>query len=180
MNYDLINFIILCVIAACMISAFAMIFSIYLKFKRVFDTIRNVRDGIVKLYTVLKNKLSTNAVAENAEIVYQDLLQNIVPIMRELEISPRTTDEHILWRHLGGIIDEYGKNPFVLEKLRRGIKLNPNIARNVDLFLAQANKLLAHLSETDSSGLLSATFTDGLLGQSITLFAQGKQLANNG
>jgi hypothetical protein len=163
-----------------MISGFALILSVYLKLRRVFHTIKSVRDGVAKLYAVLKNRLSTNAIAENTEIVYQDLVQNITPVMADLDIAPRKTDEHVLWRSLGGIIDEYGKNPFVLEKLRRGIKLDAAIARNVDLFLNHANKLLAHLSETDSSGLLAATFTDGLLGQSITLFAGAKQLAQNG
>lgn len=180
MNYDLINFVLLSVITVCMLSVFFMVFSVYYRFRRAVNTIKNIKDGIVKMYDVLKNRLSTNAVTENAEIIYQNLIQNISPIILELDITPRQTDEHLLWRTLGGLIDEYGKNPFVLEKLRRGIKLNPAVARNVDLFLNHADKLLVHLSKTDETGLLAATFTDGLLGQAVTLFAQAKQLAHNG
>ena len=78
---------------------------------------------------------------------------------------------------MGGILDEYGKNPFVLEKLRRAIKLDSEVARSVDNYLTRAESLLRHLSSTEQDGLLSATFTDGLLGQSITFFGQAKQLA---
>ena len=79
---------------------------------------------IVKIQSVLKNKSATNAVAENAEMIYQDLLQNLIPIMAAIDVMPRNTSEHPLWRALGGIMDEYAKNPFALEKLRRCIKLD--------------------------------------------------------
>ena len=92
---------------------------------------------------------------------------------------PRSTPEHPLWRALGGILDEYAKNPFVLEKLRRSIKLDSEVARNIDNYMHRADTFLQHLTTTEPDGLLSATFTDGLLGQSLTFFAQAKQLAAN-
>ncbi|MBQ0012983.1 MAG: hypothetical protein KBS86_00200 [Proteobacteria bacterium] len=132
---------------------------------------------IVKIQSVLKTKNATNTVAEHAEIIYEDLLQALIPIMALTDVMPRSTNEHPLWRAIGGIMDEYAKNPFVLEKLRRGIKLDPEIARNVDNYMARANKLLNYLTTTDPDGILTSTFTDGLLGQSITFFAQAQQLA---
>ena len=132
---------------------------------------------IVKIQSVLKNKSATNAVAENAEMIYQDLLQNLIPIMAAIDIMPRNTPEHALWRALGGIMDEYAKNPFALEKLRRAIKLDSEVARRIDNYMRRADNFLHHLTTTEPDGLLSNTFTDGLLGQSLTFFAQAKQLA---
>ena len=132
---------------------------------------------IVKIQSILKNKSATNAVAENAEMIYQDLLQNLIPIMAAIDIMPRNTSEHPLWRALGGIMDEYAKNPFALEKLRRCIKLDSEVARSIDNYMNRADSFLHHLTTTDPDGILSATFTDGLLGQSLTFFAQAKQLA---
>ena len=135
---------------------------------------------IVKIQSVLKNKSATNAVAENAEMIYQDLLQNLIPIMASIDIMPRATSEHPLWRALGGIMDEYARNPFALERLRRAIKLDSEIARSVDNYMHRADAFLAHLNATEPDGILSATFTDGLLGKSLTFFAQAKQLATQG
>jgi hypothetical protein len=132
---------------------------------------------IVKIQSVLKNKSATNAVAENAEMIYQDLLQNLIPIMAAIDIMPRNTQEHALWRALGGIMDEYAKNPFALEKLRRAIKLDSEVSRSIDNYMRRADNFLHHLTTTEPDGLLSNTFTDGLLGQSLTFFAQAKQLA---
>ncbi len=132
---------------------------------------------IVKIQSVLKNKSATNAVAENAEMIYQDLLQNLIPIMAAIDIMPRNTSEHALWRALGGIMDEYAKNPFALEKLRRCIKLDTEIARHTDNYLRRADAFLQHLAATEPDGILAATFTDGLLGQSLTFFTQARQLA---
>ena len=132
---------------------------------------------IVKLQSVLKNKYATNAIAENAEMIYQDLLQSLIPVMAAIDIMPRNTPEHPLWRALGGIMDEYAKNPFALEKLRRCIKLDTEVARNIDNYMRRADNFLHHLTTTEPDGLLSSTFTDGLLGQSLTFFAQAKQLA---
>lgn len=153
----------------------------------MYKTSTNVRDLsktlthqynlIVKIQSVLKNKSATNAVAENAEMIYQDLLQNLIPIMAAIDVMPRNTNEHPLWRALGGIMDEYAKNPFALEKLRRCIKLDSEVARSVDNYMNRADGFLNHLTTTDPDGILAATFTDGLLGQSLTFFAQAKQLA---
>lgn len=135
---------------------------------------------IMKIQSVLKNKNATNAVAENAEIVYSDLLQSLIPIMAAIDAMPRNTNEHPLWRALGGIMDEYAKNPFVLEKLRRSIKLDTSIAHNVNNYITRANRLLQYLTTTEPDGILATTFTDGLLGQSLTFFNQAQQLAENG
>ena len=132
---------------------------------------------LVKIQSTLKNKSATNAVAEHAEMIYQDLLQNLIPIMAAIDIMPRNTPEHALWRALGGIMDEYAKNPFALEKLRRAIKLDSEVIRNIDNYMRRADIFLQHLTTTEPDGLLSSTFTDGLLGQSLTFFAQAKQLA---
>ena len=43
--------------------------------------------------------------------------------------------------------------------------------------MRRADNFLHHLTTTEPDGLLSNTFTDGLLGQSLTFFAQAKQLA---
>ena len=134
---------------------------------------------IAKMQMLLKTKSATNAVAENAEMIYQDLLQSLIPIMAAIDVMPRQTSEHPLWRALGGIMDEYAKNPFTLEKLRRAIKLNTEVTRSVEKYIARAEKLLTHLAATEPDGILSATFTDGLLGQSLTLFAQARGLATH-
>lgn len=140
-------------------------------------TLEHQYNLIVKMQSILKNKYATNAVAENAEMIYQDLLQNLIPIMAAIDIMPRNTSEHPLWRALGGIMDEYAKNPFALEKLRRSIKLDSEVARSIDNYMRRADNFLHHLTTTEPDGLLSTTFTDGLLGQSLTFFAQAKQLA---
>ena len=145
--------------------------------KNINKTLEHQYSLIIKIQSVLKNKSATNAVTENAEMIYQDLLQNLIPIMASIDIMPRNTPEHPLWRALGGIMDEYAKNPFTLEKLRRSIKLNSEIARNIDNYMRRADSFLHYLTTTESDGLLSSTFTDGLLGQSLTFFAQAKQLA---
>ena len=132
---------------------------------------------IAKMQTILKSKSATNAVAENAEMIYQDLLQSLIPVMAAIDVMPRQTSEHPLWRALGGIMDEYGRNPFTLEKLRRAIKLDAEVARSIEKYIARADRLLAHLATSEPDGILAATFTDGLLGQSLTFFAQARQLA---
>lgn len=144
---------------------------------KINNTLTLQQNLITKIQTILKTKSATNAVAENAELIYQDLLQNLIPIMAGIDVMPRNTSEHALWRALGGIMDEYAKNPFALEKLRRCIKLDSEIARNVDNYMHRANTFLTHLNETEPDGILATTFTDGLLGQSITFFNQAKQLA---
>ena len=146
--------------------------------KNINKTLEFQYNLIVKMQSVLKNKSATNAVAENAEMIYQDLLQNLIPIMAAINIMPRNTNEHPLWRALGGIMDEYAKNPFALEKLRRAIKNNSEVARNIENYIARADSLLQHLTKTEPDGMLAATFTDGLLGQSLTFFAQAQTLAN--
>lgn len=134
---------------------------------------------IVKMQTILKTKSATNAFAEHAEIIYQDLLQKLIPIMAALDVMPRNTSEHPLWRALGGILDEYSKNPFLLEKLRRCIKLDTDVAQNVSNYMNHADTLLQHLNTTEPDGILSTTFTNGLLGQSLTFFTQAYTLATS-
>ena len=147
--------------------------------KNINKTLTYQYNLLVKIQTILKNKFSVNETTDKAEIIYQDLLQDLIPIMATMDVMPRNTSEHPLWRALGGIMDEYAKNPFVLEKLRRAIKLDSNIAHNVSHYLNRANMFLQHMATTDSDGILSTTFTDGLLGQSLTFFAQAQTLANS-
>ena len=146
--------------------------------KQISKTLTYQYNLMVKIQNVLKNKFSVNETTDKAEIIYQDLLQDLIPIMAAIDVMPRTTSEHPLWRALGGIMDEYAKNPFVLEKLRRAIKLDSNIAHNVGHYLNRANLFLQHMASTDTDGILSTTFTDGLLGQSLTFFAQAQALAS--
>ena len=133
---------------------------------------------LAKIQNMLKNNSSINETTEKSEIIYQDLLQNLIPIMAAINVMPRSTSEHPLWRALGGIMDEYAKNPFALEKLRRAIKNNAEVARNIENYIARADSLLLHLTKTEPDGMLTATFTNGLLGQSLTFFAQARTLAN--
>lgn len=173
--------IIIAIITTCtlcsIISLFLLINS-YKNNKSILKTLTLQYNLIIKIQNVLKNKSSVNETADKAEIIYQDLLQDLIPIMVAIDIMPRTTSEHPLWRALGGIMDEYAKNPFTLEKLRRAIKLDSNVAHNVGHYLNRANMFLQHMSATDTDGILSTTFTDGLLGQSLTFFAQAQALAS--
>ena len=147
--------------------------------KNVNKTLTYQYNLMVKIQSILKNKFSVNEITDKAEIIYQDLLQDLIPIMASIDVMPRTTSEHPLWRALGGIMDEYDKNPFVLEKLRRAIKLDSNISHNISHYLNRANLFLQHMSATDTDGILSTTFTDGLLGKSLTFFAQAQTLASS-
>ncbi|MBR6838598.1 MAG: hypothetical protein IKM94_03465 [Alphaproteobacteria bacterium] len=162
------------------VATFIIMMKLSNKISDITNTLTYQYNMIMKIQSTLKNKNATNAVAENAEIIYSDLLQNLIPIMAALDTMPRNTTEHPLWRALGGIMDEYAKNPFALEKLRRCIKLDSNIAHNVNNYIARANKLLQYLTTTEPDGILSSTFTDGLLGQSLTFFGQAQQLAESG
>lgn len=174
-NIMILTGIALILVSLCFIGAF--LYGINSRVKMLGKTLTHQYNLIVKIQTLLKNKSATNAVAESAEMIYQDLLQNLIPIMAATDIMPRNTPEHPLWRALGGILDEYAKNPFALEKLRRAIKLDNDVARSVDNYTNRATNFLEHLRNTEPNGILSATFTDGLLGQSLTFFAQAKQLA---
>ena len=175
------NTLIIILISACVligICSIFLLFSTNKDIKNINKTLTYQYNLLVKIQTVLKNKFSVNETTDKAEIIYQDLLQDLIPIMAAIDVMPRTTSEHPLWRALGGIMDEYAKNPFVLEKLRRAIKLDSNIAHNVGHYMNRANLFLQHMSATDTDGILSTTFTDGLLGQSLTFFAQAQALAN--
>ena len=175
------NTLILILVAICVLCSICSVFLFFSTnrdIKNITKTLTYQYNLMVKIQTVLKNKFSVNETTDKAEIIYQDLLQDLIPIMAAIDVMPRTTSEHPLWRALGGIMDEYAKNPFVLEKLRRAIKLDSNISHNVGHYLNRANLFLQHMSATDTDGILSTTFTDGLLGQSLTFFAQAQALAN--
>ncbi len=159
------------------ITALVFAYRTNIRIRDISKTLTHQYNLIVKIQSLLKSKSATNAVAEHAEMIYQDLLQNLIPIMAAIDVMPRSTSEHPLWRALGGIMDEYAKNPFALEKLRRCIKLDAEVARSIDNYMNRADAFLNHLTTTDPDGILAATFTDGLLGQSLTFFTQAKQLA---
>ena len=165
------------VILALCICTTVFVYGINSRLRDITRTLTHQYNLIVKIQSLLKSKSATNAVAEHAEMIYQDLLQNLIPIMAAIDVMPRSTSEHPLWRALGGIMDEYAKNPFALEKLRRCIKLDAEVARSIDNYMNRADAFLNHLTTTDPDGILAATFTDGLLGQSLTFFTQAKQLA---
>ena len=164
--------IILIVSTLCIISSLFLLINLHKNIREANKTLTYQYNLIVKMQNVLKNKSTVNETADKAEIIYQDLLQDLIPIMAAIDVMPRTTTEHPLWRALGGIMDEYSKNPFILEKLRRAIKLDSTIAHNVGHYLNRANVFLQHMASTDTDGILATTFTDGLLGQSLTFFAQ--------
>ena len=170
--------VLLIVSTACIISALFLLLNSHKQIREMNKTLTYQYNLLVKIQNILKNKSSVNETTDKAEIIYQDLLQDLIPIMAAIDVMPRTTSEHPLWRALGGIMDEYAKNPFVLEKLRRAIKLDSNISHNVGHYLNRANMFLQHMSATDTDGILSTTFTDGLLGQSLTFFAQAQALAS--
>lgn len=175
------NTIMLILIIFCVLTvscAIVFIIATNRNIKNINKTLTYQYNLIVKIQNILKNRFSVNETTDKAEIIYQDLLQDLIPIMASMDIMPRTTSEHPLWRALGGIMDEYAKNPFVLEKLRRAIKLDSNIAQNVSHYLNRANMFLQHMATTDTNGILASTFTDGLLGKSLTFFAQAQTLAN--
>ena len=174
---NMIILIVLTVCALCSIVGLLLTINTNRSVREMGKTLTFQYNLIVKIQNLLKNKMSVNDTTDKAEIIYQDLLQDLIPIMAAIDIMPRTTSEHPLWRALGGIMDEYAKNPFVLEKLRRAIKLDTNISHNVSHYLNRANMFLQHMSSTDTDGILSTTFTDGLLGQSLTFFAQAQALA---
>ena len=170
--------VIIIVSATYIISSLFLLMKLHKNAREINKTLTYQYNLIVKMQNILKNKSTVNETTDKAEIIYQDLLQDLIPIMAAVDIMPRTTSEHPLWRALGGIMDEYAKNPFVLEKLRRAIKLDSNVAHNVTHYLNRANMFLQHMSATDTDGILSTTFTDGLLGQSLTFFAQAQALAS--
>ncbi|MBO5704723.1 MAG: hypothetical protein J6R99_01775 [Alphaproteobacteria bacterium] len=174
---NIVIYLIFGLILALSVAVGIYIFKINTRLADITKTLEHQYNLIAKVQSGLKSKYATNAIAENAEMIYQDLLQSLIPVMAAIDIMPRNTPEHPLWRALGGIMDEYAKNPFVLEKLRRGIKLDNEVARNIDNYMHRADTFLQHLNSTEPDGLLSSTFTDGLLGQSLTFFAQAKQLA---
>ncbi len=170
-------FILISITTLCCIVSVVFLIQTNNKLRQMVKNLTLQYNLLIKTQQVLKNKFSVNETTDKAEIIYQDLLQDLIPIMATIDVMPRTTSEHPLWRALGGIMDEYAKNPFVLEKLRRAIKLDSNIAHNVSHYLNRANQFLQHMANTDTDGILSTTFTDGLLGQSLTFFAQAQTLA---
>ncbi|GHT59145.1 hypothetical protein FACS18945_5410 [Bacteroidia bacterium] len=155
-----------------------MIFILRGQCRQIARNARNQADILSKILMLIKSKSDVGTVIEHAEIIYQDLVQHLTPVVAELKIKLRTSDEHVLWRMLGGVLDEYSNNPFVLEQLRRNVKLDPNISRAVDNYIMRAEKLLDHLSASDPDGIIATAFAEGLLGQSITFFAQAKKLAS--
>ena len=173
-------FIFIMIIASTLINMISLfiILTLKIKTKSLNKMLTHQYNLIVKIQSTLKNKTATNAVSENAEMIYQDLLQNLIPIMASIDVMPRATSEHPLWRAIGGIMDEYAKNPFILEKLRRCIKLDSEVSRSIDNYMNRADSFLNYLTTNDPDGILATTFTDGLLGQSLTFFAQAMQLVH--
>ena len=76
------------------IATFIMIKNINAQITQTTKTLEYQYNMIMKIQSLLKNKNATNAVAENAEIIYSDLLQNLIPIMAAIDAMPRNTTEH--------------------------------------------------------------------------------------
>ncbi|MCL2629840.1 MAG: hypothetical protein FWD33_04135 [Alphaproteobacteria bacterium] len=133
--------------------------------------------ALKNLQTVLATYNQQDSFINNLDIVYQELSHHLTPILERLEIQPRQTFEHNIWRMTGGLIDAKNQNPFVLEQLRRNIKLDSEFANNAEAFLFKAKKMLERIALLDPDGILVAAFSDGLLGQSITVLSSAQQLA---
>jgi hypothetical protein len=154
-----------------------MLIFLFIKNKTLTSKINYLSTGITKIQSLLRARGATNAIAENTEIIYQDLLQQLISIANAADIKPRNTAEHPLWQIAGAIMDEYAKNPYVLEQIRRAIKLDSSVARAAEIYNNHAMKFLEHLESVDTDGLLTSSFRDGLLGQTMTLLAQALALA---
>jgi hypothetical protein len=113
----------------------------------------------------------------NLDIVYQELAHHLEHIAKAIKVAPRNTFEHNLWRLAGGIIDAKDTNPFVLEQLRRSIKLDEEFRKHTDAFLWRAQKTLERIAGLDQDGILEAAFSEGLMGQTITILSAARQMA---
>jgi hypothetical protein len=158
---------------------FIMIIFLVRKISSLNSKLATMAAIVIKMQNSLKSKEATNTIAQNAEIIYHDLLQQLMPVVTNIGIKQRETSEHPLWQWAGGLMDEYSKNPYILEQIRQSIKLDSSIARSVDTYIEHASNFLSYLAKTDSDGLLSTAFSDGLMGQTINLLGQARQLATN-
>lgn len=150
------------------------------KFKRIEILFSNQQKILRLIYSEIKNKANNDSLIENSELIYQNLLENIIPLMASIDVMPReSTEEHPLWRSLGSIMDSYAQNPFTLEKIRRAIKLDSNVAQNIESYIEHTNKFLQELEDLKKDGILSMSLKNGLLGKSLILFEQARQLAEN-
>jgi len=150
------------------------------KFKRIEILFSNQQKILRLIYSEIKNKANNDSLIENSELIYQNLLENIIPLMASIDVMPReSTEEHPLWRSLGAIMDSYAQNPFTLEKIRRAIKLDSNVAQNIESYIEHTNKFLQELEDLKKDGILSMSLKNGLLGKSLILFEQARQLAEN-
>ncbi len=152
--------------------------AVHTKTQSLYKALAYQQTVLVNIKGTLNTKHATNVITENSEMIYQDLLQNMIPIMASLDIMPRATSEHSLWRSVGGMLDEYAKNPYTLEKLRRAIKRDTDVASSVNKYINRANSFLSHLQAVEPDGILTSTFTNGILGQSIKFFEHAKEMAS--
>ena len=175
----IISFIIIN-ISVSILFAIIIIVIITNKFKRIEILFSNQQKILRLIYSEIKNKANNDSLIENSELIYQNLLENIIPLMASIDVMPReSTEEHPLWRSLGAIMDSYAQNPFTLEKIRRAIKLDSNVAQNIESYIEHTNKFLQELEDLKKDGILSMSLKNGLLGKSLILFEQARQLAEN-
>lgn len=173
----LISFIVVNILLSILFSMFIIVV-IKNKFKKIEILFSNQQKILKRMYFEIKNKANSDSLIENSELVYQNLLQNLIPLMASIDVMPRETqEEHPLWRSLGAIMDSYAQNPFTLEKIRRAIKLDSNVAQNIESYIEHTNKFLQELEELKKDGILSVSLKNGLLGKSLVLFEQARQLA---
>ena len=173
-----INILMVTVLISLFIATTVIVFILENRFNKINSIFKNQQLILKRIYQEIKTKTKSDAIIENSELFYQNLLQNLIPLMASIDVMPReSSEEHPLWRSLGAIMDNYAQNPFTLEKIRRAIKLDSNVAQNIETYIEHTNKFLQELEELKKDGILAISLKDGLLGKSLILFEQARQLA---
>ena len=78
------------------IMTFVMIFVLNKKINLLARATKQHAELLVAIKNVLKNKIAVNETTDKAEIIYQDLLQDLIPVMAATEIMPRYTSNNPL------------------------------------------------------------------------------------
>ena len=83
---DMIILIVLMVCALGSIAGLLLTISTNRNVREMAKTLTFQYNLIVKMQNLLKNKMSVNDTTDKAEIIYQDLLQDLIPIMAAIDI----------------------------------------------------------------------------------------------
>ena len=84
---------------------FIMIIFLVRKISSLNSKLATMAAIVIKMQNSLKSKEATNTIAQNAEIIYNDLLQQLMPVVTNIGIKQRETSEHPLWQWAGGLMD---------------------------------------------------------------------------